>query len=664
MRGGSADGCSESYAHPEVFRGGKCARVKKWQKDAQPEWLAAESGARDLPEARQDADVTDAFPATRAFPAGEPPMSGTPSGGSSGTGAGAESGADGAGWFGSPGRPTRRHAVPDADETEARGSRIGDDRDHHDPRGDRDAAGWGVGGAVDAGTPASAGHATRPRHAAPDPMARGRITWGQTDRAGAGADRPGQPGAAADRFIPRQPGQDASRRRIPQQSDPNRTAAPRDSAPGRPAPGQSVPTRPVPSQDGRIPNAAPTAGDRTEVLPAATDRTEILPAGTDRAEALPTGTDRTEVLPAATDRTEILPAGTGSSVGSAATAAVAATGVSAAPDADRTDVLPQVPLARQARQTPQAPHVPPVPPEGDRTDVLPSVAPVAPVASASPTRVIPTAGPGTAPLRDPWQQDPGANEDADAGDHTHDPHEVTVQLDAVQLGDGVIRRADSGHRKGKAGPEASDGPVFVDSSGRRSRLYRRLGILVGIACAVYAVVIVSTLLSGNSDAPWLPVPGQEEGKPAGQVDTTPLPSESAQPSATGTATAPADDPSASTGVTTAPGSDTPAAGTSGATGGATGQPGTSTGPESPAAGGTDPDPGGSAGTGRTDPDPGQSSSEQPGSTGPSAPTGDGDASTDPTAPSGNPTGTDAGAGGTNANGVSDQSLSLSPENTL
>ncbi|MEU4051562.1 hypothetical protein AB0F09_20480 [Streptomyces olivaceus] len=298
--------------------------------------------------------------------------------------------------------------------------------------------------------------------------------------------------------------------------------------------------------------------------------------------------------------------------------------------------------------------------------MLPSVAPVAPVASASPTRVIPTAGPGTAPLRDPWQQDPGANEDAeaDAGDHTHDPHEVTVQLDAVQLGDGVIRRADSGHRKGKAGPEASDGPVFVDSSGRRSRLYRRLGILVGIACAVYAVVIVSTLLSGNSDAPWLPVPGQEEGKPAGQVDTTPLPSEPAQPSATGTATAPADDPSASTGVTTAPGSDTPAAGTSGATGGATGQPGTSAGPESPAAGGTDPDPGGSAGTGRTDPDPGQSSSEQPGSTGPSAPAGGGDASTDPTATTGAPTGTDAGAGGTNANGVSDQSLSLSPENTL
>ncbi|MBD2818188.1 hypothetical protein ID867_10915 [Streptomyces parvulus] len=109
---------------------------------------------------------------------------------------------------------------------------------------------------------------------------------------------------------------------------------------------------------------------------------------------------------------------------------------------------------------------------------------------------------------------------------------MTVQLDAVQLGDGVLRRAD-GPRHATKGPEGSDGPVFVDASGRRSRLYRRLGIAVGVACAVYAVVIVSTLLSGNSNAPWLPVDGQQEGKPAGQVDTTPLPSQSVLPSETG-----------------------------------------------------------------------------------------------------------------------------------
>ncbi|UUU22551.1 hypothetical protein [Streptomyces sp. DSM 40750] len=78
-----------------------------------------------------------------------------------------------------------------------------------------------------------------------------------------------------------------------------------------------------------------------------------------------------------------------------------------------------------------------------------------------------------------------------------------------------------------AGAGDSDGPVFVDESGRRRNLYRRLGIAVGTACAAYAVVIVGTLVSGNSDAPWLPVPMQKHDKPAGKVDTPPLPAESA-----------------------------------------------------------------------------------------------------------------------------------------
>ncbi|MDV6289559.1 hypothetical protein R2F25_22845 [Streptomyces sp. UP1A-1] len=169
------------------------------------------------------------------------------------------------------------------------------------------------------------------------------------------------------------------------------------------------------------------------------------------------------------------------------------------PVADRTEVLPPV-----------ADRTEVLPPVADRTEILPP---------APRTRAFPASasvpGPATASLRDPWQDAPDSL-DAPAGeaaDHTHDPHEVTVQLDAVQLGDGVLRRAD-GPRHATKGPEGSDGPVFVDASGRRSRLYRRLGIAVGVACAVYAVVIVSTLLSGNSNAPWLPVDGQQEGKPA------------------------------------------------------------------------------------------------------------------------------------------------------
>ncbi|WP_061444426.1 hypothetical protein [Streptomyces sp. CCM_MD2014] len=328
----------------------------------------------------------------------------------------------------------------------------------------------------------------------------------------------------------------------------------------------------------------------------------------------------------------------------------------------------------------------------DRTDVLPSAGPTRAFPAPAP---IPPPGPATAALRDPWQELPDTDGDAGPGTgaagHTHDPHEVTVQLDAVHLGDGQLLRADRGHRK--SGPEPSEGPVFVDASGRRSRLYRRLGIVVGIACAVYAVVIVSTLLSGNSDAPWMPVPGQQEGAPAGQVDTSPLPSESAQPSG---AAVPQTSPSADAGTATAPGAGAPASGTSGVTGGTAEQPGTSTGPQSSASG-TGRNPGGSGATG---PDPAQSTrASTPATTDPSTPAG-GDTPAGPTEPTGGST-TDAGPGegGTNPNGAggpdpvagpagapvvaagpagtatssssdssdsaaSSDSLSLSPENTL
>ncbi|WP_443068436.1 hypothetical protein [Streptomyces sp. NBC_01352] len=150
----------------------------------------------------------------------------------------------------------------------------------------------------------------------------------------------------------------------------------------------------------------------------------------------------------------------------------------------------------------------------------------------------PEAAARTAAVRDPWGETgtSGSGHDPDDHDPTHDPHEVTVQLDGIgqQLEDLLVRQAKGGGPVGgpAAGPEGSDGPVFVDESGRRSRRYRRIGIAVGLACAVYAVVIVATLLSGNSNAPWLPVPGQQDGQPAGKVDTSPLPAESAPPSGT------------------------------------------------------------------------------------------------------------------------------------
>ncbi|MGW7299415.1 hypothetical protein [Streptomyces sp. NPDC054829] len=155
-----------------------------------------------------------------------------------------------------------------------------------------------------------------------------------------------------------------------------------------------------------------------------------------------------------------------------------------------------------------------------------------------------------AAIRDPWD----AADDA----ATHDPHEVTIQLDSVNLQmDGSLR----GAKAGPNGSEASDGPVFVDESGRRSRRFRRIGMAVALACAVYAVVIVVTLMSGNSNAPWLPVQDQKEDTPAGKVDTSPLPAESASTDGPDGAS-PGAGPSASDGVT-------PSAGATAAVPGAT-----------------------------------------------------------------------------------------------
>ncbi|MFD7689374.1 hypothetical protein [Streptomyces sp. NPDC059781] len=185
--------------------------------------------------------------------------------------------------------------------------------------------------------------------------------------------------------------------------------------------------------------------------------------------------------------------------------------------------------------------------------------------SGAPTEFLrPSSNPGAptasrAPVRDPWQEEAG-----DSAAATHDPHEVTVQLDSVQIGEGLeLRRAPGRARHAGGGQDAAAGPVFVDESGRRSRLYRRIGLAVGLACAGYAVVMVATLLSGNSDAPWMPVPGQED-KPAGQVETTPQPTGTDATPGSDTGLAPGGTPT--TGTPTLPAPDTTAPTTGGGTG--------------------------------------------------------------------------------------------------
>ncbi|WP_435059477.1 hypothetical protein [Streptomyces sp. bgisy060] len=124
----------------------------------------------------------------------------------------------------------------------------------------------------------------------------------------------------------------------------------------------------------------------------------------------------------------------------------------------------------------------------------------------------------------------------DAADQAHDPNEVTVQLDAVRIGGGDDSWSLQPAEVVPDPRREPNGPVFVDESGRRSRRFRRLGTLLGVACAVYAVVIVATLLTGNSSAPWVPLPEQQEAVPAGQGEASASPTGSTDPSPTASST--------------------------------------------------------------------------------------------------------------------------------
>ncbi|MFI6941668.1 hypothetical protein ACIBI4_20535 [Streptomyces sp. NPDC050418] len=105
-------------------------------------------------------------------------------------------------------------------------------------------------------------------------------------------------------------------------------------------------------------------------------------------------------------------------------------------------------------------------------------------------------------------------EDALSG-HTHDPNEVTVQIDGL----GRLRADEA---LAAEGSRDADKPVFVDESGSRGRKVRRIGWIMGVVCAVYAVVLVATLASGNSDAPWMPGIGDDK-KSSGKVKPSPSP---------------------------------------------------------------------------------------------------------------------------------------------
>ncbi|MFD4018666.1 hypothetical protein [Streptomyces sindenensis] len=139
--------------------------------------------------------------------------------------------------------------------------------------------------------------------------------------------------------------------------------------------------------------------------------------------------------------------------------------------------------------------------------------------------------------------------------HTHEPNDATIQLDG--LGRQLAELPGE-----PAPPEGSDGPVFVDESGRRSKTFRRLGWVLATVCTGYAVTLVFAVLGGNSSAPWLPLSGPKEEAQAEQVED--LPETGTVDDGLSDGSAPEPGPSAS-GSPTADASGTPAGATPSAT---------------------------------------------------------------------------------------------------
>ncbi|WP_395575309.1 hypothetical protein [Streptomyces sp. BK79] len=77
-------------------------------------------------------------------------------------------------------------------------------------------------------------------------------------------------------------------------------------------------------------------------------------------------------------------------------------------------------------------------------------------------------------------------------------------------------RAATRGRRHKRGNGSAQGPVFVDTSGRRARLLRKLGLLVGAVCVGYAAVLGLAFMGiGTSVSPssLLPFGGGQDAGP-------------------------------------------------------------------------------------------------------------------------------------------------------
>ncbi|MGW0859615.1 hypothetical protein, partial [Streptomyces sp. NPDC002690] len=98
-----------------------------------------------------------------------------------------------------------------------------------------------------------------------------------------------------------------------------------------------------------------------------------------------------------------------------------------------------------------------------------------------------------------------------------------------------------GRRRRHAGParhKPVEGPVFVDASGRRARLLRRAGAVLGLAVVSYAAVLGLAFMGGLSLSPSQLLPF-DAGEPATAAPGGHAPPD-ASPRPTGAATRPAD----------------------------------------------------------------------------------------------------------------------------
>ncbi|NEE12553.1 hypothetical protein G3M58_39620 [Streptomyces sp. SID7499] len=124
----------------------------------------------------------------------------------------------------------------------------------------------------------------------------------------------------------------------------------------------------------------------------------------------------------------------------------------------------------------------------------------------------------------------------------------------------IENRAPRGRRR-KRGNGSAEGPVFVDNSGRRARLLRRIGLLLGAVCIGYAAVLGAAFMGwGTSLTPSQLLPfagagpggGRPEGVPGGPggpgVRPSGAPSAPAGEAVSGTTSSPTASVSASAGA--------------------------------------------------------------------------------------------------------------------